>query len=619
MFREALAIVLFISSCCAVEEILIQQHYDGAPFFDRTWNEFKTGFGSTNGNYWIGNERLHELTSTGKYYLRVEMESQTDSQIYRAEYKTFKVGPGSDGYRLTVGGYSGDAGDSLYTSDQMKFTTKDVDNDKAAKKNCADMRKGGFWYNYCALAELNGIYDDSDDGGFCWYSLPVSGTKRRLNYDRMYLVAFEQPPCEYNPCLNGGPCNIDGEELFCRCSVGDSNGRCLKAVEEILIQQHYHAEQFFDRTWADFKIGFGNNYDNYWVGNERLHQLTSTGKYYLRVVVKSATDQTLYYADYKTFKVGPATDGYRLSIGEYSGNAGDSLYDLDQMKFTTKDRDNDKRSKENCADVTKGGFWYNACTHAPLNGIYKDNTNGGFFWQYLPIEGSKQLNYDRMYLVAFEPEPCQSSPCQNGGTCEAEGENFVCRCAVGFTGDRCQEALKPDPCKSNPCLNGGTCETEGEEFVCRCAVGFAGERCQKDEAECKSTPPEDRINCGWGGVTSGECIQRSCCYDTSCSNCPVCYYQATDCATIDQSHRVDCGFVGISYYQCTGRGCCYDDDPDTNPNGPICFRKGNLRCIGVPASQRIQQGESTIHPNVCLANGWCYDTSAEPNCFSVSS
>ena len=75
-------------------------------------------------------------------------------------------------------------------SDQMKFTTKDTDNDKSATKNCADTNKGGFWYYNCALALLNGINDDTDEGGFSWHTLPVSGTKRRLNYDRMYLVGM---------------------------------------------------------------------------------------------------------------------------------------------------------------------------------------------------------------------------------------------------------------------------------------------------------------------------------------------------------------------------------------------------------------------------------------------
>ena len=54
----------------------------------------------------------------------------------------------------------------------------------------------------------------------------------------------------------------------------------------------------------------------------------------------------------------------------FSGNAGDSLgYHRDSF-FTTKDRDNDKQGGSNCAVNYKGGWWFNGCVTASLNGIY---------------------------------------------------------------------------------------------------------------------------------------------------------------------------------------------------------------------------------------------------------
>ena len=50
---------------------------------------------------------------------------------------------------------------------------------------------------------------------------------------------------------------------------------------------------------------------------------------------------------------------YKLHIGGYRGNAGDSMADHNGMKFTTQDRDNDKHTSLNCADVHKGGWWFN--------------------------------------------------------------------------------------------------------------------------------------------------------------------------------------------------------------------------------------------------------------------
>ena len=47
-------------------------------------------------------------------------------------------------------------------------------------------------------------------------------------------------------------------------------------------------------------------------------------------------------------------DGYRLHIGNYSGNATDSLIYHNGMEFYTIDRD----TKSNCAKTYLGAWWY---------------------------------------------------------------------------------------------------------------------------------------------------------------------------------------------------------------------------------------------------------------------
>ena len=66
---------------------------------------------------------------------------------------------------------------------------------------------------------------------------------------------------------------------------------------------------------------------------------------------------------------------YRLDMDSYSGTAGHSLleegiFTLDNMAFTTKDRDKDRANSTNCAAYYTGSLWYNACHNSNLNGKY---------------------------------------------------------------------------------------------------------------------------------------------------------------------------------------------------------------------------------------------------------
>lgn len=50
----------------------------------------------------------------------------------------------------------------------------------------------------------------------------------------------------------------------------------------LLIQQNINGTNFFNRSWAEFKVGFNDTRGNYWLGNELLSQLTQSDRYKLR-------------------------------------------------------------------------------------------------------------------------------------------------------------------------------------------------------------------------------------------------------------------------------------------------------------------------------------------------
>ena len=72
---------------------------------------------------------------------------------------------------------------------------------------------------------------------------------------------------------------------------------------------------------------------------------------------------------------------FRLHVGEYTGNAGDSLSWHNNMPFTTKDRDNDPFIR-NCAHYQNAGWWFNMCAHSNLNGVYY---RWVIFFDWLPL------------------------------------------------------------------------------------------------------------------------------------------------------------------------------------------------------------------------------------------
>jgi len=155
----------------------------------------------------------------------------------------------------------------------------------------------------------------------------------------------------------------------------------------ILVQQHTGNNDFFNRSWEEFKVGFGNASDDYWIGNERLHQLTKNGKYKLRFDLLAKFNGRWYWAEYERFSISSEIGGYALIIDGYSGNAGDAMtgdgiakLNLNGVKFTTFDRDND-HYYYNCASRGSniGGFWYTSCGSAMVN------QNAFFQWQTLPI------------------------------------------------------------------------------------------------------------------------------------------------------------------------------------------------------------------------------------------
>lgn len=142
----------------------------------------------------------------------------------------------------------------------------------------------------------------------------------------------------------------------------------------LIIQRRNSGKVDFNLFWNEYREGFGSIASEYWLGLDNIFLLTNQGFYELRVDLWDFEDNKVY-ALYKTFKIDGERDKYRLQINGFEGSARDSLFNHNNMMFSTADDDNDNAPDHHCAREWHSGWWYNACWFALLNGQYTNKSD----------------------------------------------------------------------------------------------------------------------------------------------------------------------------------------------------------------------------------------------------
>nr|XP_010953330.2 tenascin-N [Camelus bactrianus] len=140
--------------------IVFQRRNTGQLDFFKRWRTYVEGFGDPMKEFWLGLDKLHNLTTGTPTRYEVRVDLQTANESAYAIYDSFQVASSKERYRLSVGKYRGTAGDALTYHNGWKFTTFDRDND-IALSNCALTHHGGWWYKNCHLANPNGRYGET--------------------------------------------------------------------------------------------------------------------------------------------------------------------------------------------------------------------------------------------------------------------------------------------------------------------------------------------------------------------------------------------------------------------------------------------------------------------------
>ena len=135
-----------------------------------------------------------------------------------------------------------------------------------------------------------------------------------------------------------------------------------------VIFKHHADADGFGQNWTTMRDGFDRNVpygghnnqrqsNEYWIGNEALHQLTSRYDSYILRIDMWTDEQTYEYAEFDGFRVASENDAYALTLTDYhagSAGPGGMVTYHSGKPFATADRDNDR----NCSYNEGVAWWF---------------------------------------------------------------------------------------------------------------------------------------------------------------------------------------------------------------------------------------------------------------------
>uniref|UniRef100_A0A8C7H073 Neurogenic locus notch homolog protein 1 n=1 Tax=Oncorhynchus kisutch TaxID=8019 RepID=A0A8C7H073_ONCKI len=242
--------------------------------------------------------------------------------------------------------------------------------------------------------------------------------------------------------------------------------------------------------------------------------------------------------------------------------------------------------------------------------------------------------------------PCNPSPCRNGGECRAVSHGntfeFHCKCRLGFSDQLCLTPTNHCAQMSSPCRNGGMCVNEVGSYHCRCPQEYTGANCETPYMPCNPSPCHSGGTCVQKGDTSYDCSCLPGNPSPLCSNllkfliCAclslpgidfsiICVYQrgtgGNDVHILKQHLKTSVRKLGFTSQNCDHN---IDDCPGHNcQNGGLCVdgvNTYNCQCpphfTGQFCTENVDECE--MMPNTCQNGGTCHDTYGSFHCVCVN-
>lgn len=132
-------------------------------------------------------------------------------------------------------------------------------------------------------------------------------------------------------------------------------------------QYQTHGPENFNRSWNDYKNGFGDLSDGeFWYGNDFIHQLTYDDDMELKIILENWINQRIEF-NYDIFRVDSERNKYNLLIDNFRGHnkSLNAMIYHNGQDFSTFDRQNDHTGIDgnrmccSCAISYASGWWFN--------------------------------------------------------------------------------------------------------------------------------------------------------------------------------------------------------------------------------------------------------------------
>ncbi|XP_064611613.1 angiopoietin-4-like [Liolophura sinensis] len=129
----------------------------------------------------------------------------------------------------------------------------------------------------------------------------------------------------------------------------------------------------FQRSWQDYRDGFGDFTCDFWLGLDKIHQITSQAQYKLEILIDDGTGYKQCF--YDPFRVEGASSNFTASLVQFDEDpdcnsflGNDAGFGINNIPFSTTDHDS---TTNRCPSVLTSGWWFdNVCPVGNPNGPY---------------------------------------------------------------------------------------------------------------------------------------------------------------------------------------------------------------------------------------------------------